>query len=538
MFRDFGGNMKFTFMRLCLPVLFLAAFLTPAFISAPPAGAVPPVTSNLRSDGATAVYSYTYYQDTTLYAVDLSNGTSRSIATDASYPDVSGNRVVWQQGFTTPTRLGGVDLSSGDALTLPAPQGEQMKPAISGSQLVWVNHDASNAMSPWTIQTENLASGDAPTVVATLPSGISDVGQPRIVGERILWSIQFGYAGADGYSWQLWTTNVGGQPTQIAAGSGMDFLSGFDVGGNLAVYAAGGKVHTVGLSAGGADNVIGNGDSPSTDGRYVIWSAAPVSTYQNMLGYDSQTDSHFVAVADGQQNRSPRTVAGKVVWLSAPPYEFSYMVQSKSVSDLLPSAGQPDPGKTSSDWFYFPETQHYLSFGFKNFWVKSGGLAVFGYPLTEEFTQGGYTVQYLERQRFEYHPEFAGTPYETELGLLGSEAASAAGLKGTAPFIALPAGTTSDSNCTFVSATGHRLCGGFRQYWQSHGLDFGDVGSSYRESLTLFGYPISEEFTDPTSGLTVQYFERAVFEYHPNNPNPYKVELRLLGSQRLQAFGW
>jgi len=35
-----------------------------------------------------------------------------------------------------------------------------------------------------------------------------------------------------------------------------------------------------------------------------------------------------------------------------------------------------------------------------------------------------------------------------------------------------------------------------------------------------------------------QYFERAVFEYHPNNPAPYKVELRRLGADLLAQRGW
>ncbi len=30
-------------------------------------------------------------------------------------------------------------------------------------------------------------------------------------------------------------------------------------------------------------------------------------------------------------------------------------------------------------------------------------------------------MQYFERARFEYHPEYAGTPYEVLLGLLGRE---------------------------------------------------------------------------------------------------------------------
>jgi hypothetical protein len=37
----------------------------------------------------------------------------------------------------------------------------------------------------------------------------------------------------------------------------------------------------------------------------------------------------------------------------------------------------------------------------------------------------------------------------------------------------------------------------------------------------------------------VQYFERAVFEYHPENAGtPYTVLLRLLGADELQASDW
>jgi hypothetical protein len=74
---------------------------------------------------------------------------------------------------------------------------------------------------------------------------------------------------------------------------------------------------------------------------------------------------------------------------------------------------------------YFPETGHNLSGPFLDFWKSRGGLPVFGYPITEAINetdpQSGteYLVQYFERARFEYHPEFADTPNEVLLGLLG-----------------------------------------------------------------------------------------------------------------------
>lgn len=71
---------------------------------------------------------------------------------------------------------------------------------------------------------------------------------------------------------------------------------------------------------------------------------------------------------------------------------------------------------------YFPETGHSLALGFKEFWEKNGGLNIFGYPISEEFTENGRTVQYFERARFEYNPNAADEDSRITLGLLGREA--------------------------------------------------------------------------------------------------------------------
>lgn len=86
-----------------------------------------------------------------------------------------------------------------------------------------------------------------------------------------------------------------------------------------------------------------------------------------------------------------------------------------------------DNSSVNADTLYFPQTTHSLAYGFRQFWEKHGGLAVFGYPISEEFAERSltdgkmYTVQYFERARFERHPEFAGTLNEIQLGLLGKQ---------------------------------------------------------------------------------------------------------------------
>ncbi|HET7034201.1 MAG TPA: beta-galactosidase [Thermomicrobiaceae bacterium] len=89
------------------------------------------------------------------------------------------------------------------------------------------------------------------------------------------------------------------------------------------------------------------------------------------------------------------------------------------------------PFANSSDHVYFDATHHALSYGFKTFWNDNQGIQNFGYPISEEFTEKNppppagdgqaHTVQYFERSRFEYHPEYKGTKYEVLLGLLGRE---------------------------------------------------------------------------------------------------------------------
>jgi beta-N-acetylhexosaminidase len=80
---------------------------------------------------------------------------------------------------------------------------------------------------------------------------------------------------------------------------------------------------------------------------------------------------------------------------------------------------QPVDGHNDANCSFFPETGHRLCFGFRDFWNVNGGLAIYGYPISEEYEEGGYTVQYFERQRLEYHPENSPA-WQVEGGLLGS----------------------------------------------------------------------------------------------------------------------
>ncbi|MBF6613133.1 MAG: S8 family serine peptidase [Chloroflexi bacterium] len=182
------------------------------------------------------------------------------------------------------------------------------------------------------------------------------------------------------------------------------------------------------------------------------------------------------------------------------------------------------PTPNTRTLIYFPPVGHTLKGPFLSFWQANGGLPIFGYPISEEFTETSatdgkpYTVQYFERNRFEYHPEFAGTPNEVLMGLLGVETSSGRTFLPGAPF-------QSDKDKVYFKETQHSLSGPFLKYWQSHG------------GLAIFGYPISEEVME--NGYRVQYFERNRFEYHPEFAGtPNEVLLGLLGVEEARRNGW
>jgi len=136
-----------------------------------------------------------------------------------------------------------------------------------------------------------------------------------------------------------------------------------------------------------------------------------------------------------------------------------------------------------------------------------------------------YTVQYFERVRMEYHPENAA-PYDVLLGQFGRQIFRDSFWIDRAKFEQATAATLPQTGMTYFSATGHNVGPRFLAYWQANG------------GLAQFGYPLGEERDEslsvspsqPSRSFRVQYFERARFEYHPENAGtPYEVLLGQFG---------
>jgi hypothetical protein len=169
-----------------------------------------------------------------------------------------------------------------------------------------------------------------------------------------------------------------------------------------------------------------------------------------------------------------------------------------------------------------------------DFWANGGGLPVFGYPTgaqqDRQIEGRVLQAQPFERSRLELHPENAA-PYDVVLGRLGAELLARQGRD----WHAFPQADPSAPH--FFGETGHAIAPQFWHYWASHGLELdGQPGTSFQESLALFGLPLSEAQNEinPADGkpYLTQWFERARFELHPENAGtPSEVLLGLLGRE-------
>lgn len=112
------------------------------------------------------------------------------------------------------------------------------------------------------------------------------------------------------------------------------------------------------------------------------------------------------------------------------------------------------------DAAYFSETGHTLRGEFLHFWERRGGLALFGFPISEPFDENGQLVQYFERARFAHNPadmesfyrsmeQVNGinldTLYEVQLGHVGRELTDTQSLS-TAPVPALSGSSSWSPN--------------------------------------------------------------------------------------------
>lgn len=224
---------------------------------------------------------------------------------------------------------------------------------------------------------------------------------------------------------------------------------------------------------------------------------------------------HLPAYNCGMNTPIPFTFTGKTL-LSA--LLFVAITPWSANQSLHTAAASPasSPQSSESNSRYFPQTGRVVHGSFLRAFDKYG-LALTGWPISDEVTENGLQVQYFERMKMEYHPELAGAGTPVQLTRLGA-------IMSPQPQSARIAAFASTTSRKFFPQTGHSIASPFLKYWQTHG------------SVEALGYPISEQSLE--GGLKVQWFERARLEYHPELAGKtWEIQLTRLGSIALTNTG-
>ena len=243
----------------------------------------------------------------------------------------------------------------------------------------------------------------------------------------------------------------------------------------------------------GVDSILLSGNPHLKHTRTLAYGYATVTVQANRLR---------VALKEVNGIDSPQRTLKRV---------FNYLVPLDT-PDILPESPEGLPTAGADRWLAITGFEVTNQQGFLDYWRQNGGLKAFGYPISPVLLEEGKQVQYFERQRFEYFPNNQ-PPYRVQLGLLGYWAASKVNNKEAfAP--------TNPAGYRYYTQTKHNLSPRFQAFWDSNG------------GLPIFGFPISEEFEEQLAGQPtrkVQYFERTVLRYFPENSSEFQAQGDLLG---------
>ncbi|MBN9386940.1 MAG: PD40 domain-containing protein [Chloroflexi bacterium] len=181
-------------------------------------------------------------------------------------------------------------------------------------------------------------------------------------------------------------------------------------------------------------------------------------------------------------------------------------------------------GANSATYQWFTQTSHSLQEPFLSFWQQHLGNYIFGSPISEPFEETNpetgqrRLVQYFEKGRLEYRPEFANTNAAVEVGNVGAELIKAKGwIPKAYSDYQPPAGTTTTSDQIPVAApTGQ---GGFadpafNKVWSRTDAPVAN-GQTSRTWLwgDKPGQALQESYQEaPGGSRLVQYFDKSRME--------------------------
>ncbi|CAA9559582.1 MAG: hypothetical protein AVDCRST_MAG18-968 [uncultured Thermomicrobiales bacterium] len=447
-----------------------------------------------------------------MYARTLADGREARLldgTVDRSQLAFGNGTLIWIERGQGGAAVRGLRLDGGEQFTIAAGAGERNSPAISGSTVIWREARGGG----WQIVGHDLADR-RDLAITSIPAARGAV---AIAERTVVWE-EF----RDG-RWMLISHDLGTRQETALVSGAEDYLDPALGAGAVAFVR-----RSAGRTAGGLilrdlrsgkEQVIAEGHlimRPRIAGDLVVWEDWRDGV-PSIYAFDRASGKEF-PLARTEGARGP-TIGGTVVaWLGKG--QFSARVTAVRLVKSLPSDPQDAPTMSDPDVRYFPETKHSTAGAFRQFWSVNGGLAVFGYPLTEAFEEAGADgvkrqVQYFERAKLEANPR---DPKQIALARLGAELTTGRSFPTVAAF-------DSTDERAYFPQTGQGVGGWFLGYWRERG------------GVNVFGFPISGEITE--NGRTVQYFERARFELVPGGTDPASgIALGQIGREALVKLGW
>lgn len=524
------------------------ASTAPFLLAAGPGSQQSPVLN-----GNYMVYADCGTGDCDVWALDVSARKAQAIAQgkwDEDQPDTDGVRVVWRDyrnstaddpdSLLANSDIFGIDMPLADRKAYPVTRAAyaQNHASVWGDLVVWA--DFRDASTQFDGKSGNIYIYNIPAAKETVVSSAKSAQtRPVTNGRYVVWTDFRNEPDPNGDNSDIYAYDLAtNQEFAITTAPGTQIDPA--ISGNKIVwtdYRAGdgsSDIYSFDLATRKESRITKDPASqfePAIWGNLLVWSDfrnepdKENGTNSDIYGMDLTTSQEFpVFVGPGRQS-APTVANGLVAWEDNTQGNRELNIWGANITGVaLEPPAPPPPYLPGTGSRTFPETGKTVTGLFLDYWQKNGGLAQLGLPVSSVITETSeldgkiYTLQYFERAVMEYHPlNPAGS--RVLLSQLGTFSYNRK-YPQAAPGQIVPA----DADARLFPETGKTIGGLFRQYWETHG------------GLAIQGYPISEPFTE-VSDLdgklyTVQYFQRAVFELHPENPAPYNVLLSQLGTFR------
>jgi D-alanyl-D-alanine carboxypeptidase len=170
-------------------------------------------------------------------------------------------------------------------------------------------------------------------------------------------------------------------------------------------------------------------------------------------------------------------------------------------------------GTRAAPVYFYPYTGHSSSGAFLSYFLRHGGVAVLGFPLTEPINLDGDLEQFFTNQVLSFSPR-SNVVTPQRLGVTNLPNPS---------WLTRVLPVPNNDWRTYYPQTGHSITYRFRSFYLAEG------------GPATFGYPISEKRFQGAD--LVQYFENTEFIWHPTSSTTGYIAVAPLGVRRLNQLG-